>query len=1004
MHLIRHKRHHCVNRNLNPHDEEKPSCSGVRKTKRCKIDSPSESSTNEEKPSCSGVTGAKRCKIDSPGESGSNNDNSNSGNNIFCKECLEYVPRRNYQGHLRSNKHKNNVCFAVDDGVHVIRCAFKNRLISYRMSPTETHVNVSDFMNDIKAKIVKVINDQLKRHNPLKINFELFGAYYLDTKNITDIKSFQSKYQVITISDPIEDLFQSLSEIVDRKNSEFQQKDSGWTLVQLLYLEINILKFNALRASSYIPLPPFISNKKAVLNIQNNDEYCFAYSLVAALFNPKGSPQLPSSYPNFRDVFNWNGVQFPVSMKQISTFEANNINISINVYGVEKILKDGTTSYEIVGPLYYSKLKKQHYINLLYISNDMGNQHYCLIKDFSKLVSKQLSNSNGKKIFCDACIHYFRTENALKRHTERDCNQVYTKLPSTNPKVDKTGNICPENILTFNNYHKQIRHPFVVYADFESMIVPIQTVEPNPLQSFSIQTQKHEPYSWCYYIKSTYNDEWSILRQYRGVDAATKFIDSLENDIKEIYHKHLKNQVPMQPLSKNEKKSYDDSTTCFICGNEFVSGSENVKVRDHCHVTGKYRGSAHSRCNLNFKLQNYIPIFFHNLSGYDSHLFIKHLGNKTDEINVLPLSTENYITFSKHLFVDEIEVNGKKEKKFINLRFLDSFKFLSSSLDVLSRNLADDQCSEIRKFFNCDEEFKLLRMKGCFPYSYVDCLEKLDEKNIPPYDQFYNIMRGENISLEEYDRVLNVYNVFHCKNLGEYSDIYLKCDVLLLADVFENFRDLCMKIYGLDSAHYFTAPGLTWDAMLKYSKVRLELLTDMDMYHFFKKGIRGGVSTCITRKSVANNEHLMDYDPQHLKSFIQYLDVTNLYGSAMREYLPHSGFTWLSETEIQNFNLFDVGDEDDLGYILEVDLQYPHVKEVMVDIQANESVNVVMADIQAIERVTPVITSASSTDIEINEIINDAYNNLITPVITNESSTDIEINEIINDAYNILMS
>ncbi|KAK5647058.1 hypothetical protein RI129_005522 [Pyrocoelia pectoralis] len=408
--------------------------------------------------------------------------------------------------------------------------------------------------------------------------------------------------------------------------------------------------------------------------------------------------------------------------------------------------------------------------------------------------------------------------------------------------------------------------------------------------------------SWCKCIGNIYN----MVR---------------ERDIKQIYRNHLKHIVPMHPLSAEQQKKHDDSRICFICGTEFKQ--DCVKVLEHCHVTGRYRGCAHSTCNLNYKVPSYIPVFFHNLSGYDSHLFIKQLANETEQIDVLPLSTEKYITFGKHLLVDEINKCGKIEKKFIHLRFVDSFKFLSSSLDSLSKNLSDDQCLEVRKFFSNDEEFKLVRMKGCFPYSYVDSFDKLEETDIPPLEKFYDEMRGENISPDDYQRAVTVYQTFNCKSLGEYSDVYLKSDVLLLSDVFENFRKLCMKIYGLDPAHYLTAPGLTWDAMLKYTKVKLELLTDMNMYHFFKKGIRGGVSTCIKRKSIANNEFVPDYDPSQPKTFIQYLDVTNLYGKSMTEYLPHSGFRWLNEIEIQNFNVFDIGDEDDLGYVLEVDLHYP---------------------------------------------------------------------------------
>uniref|UniRef100_A0A6P7GNY9 Uncharacterized protein LOC114340369 n=1 Tax=Diabrotica virgifera virgifera TaxID=50390 RepID=A0A6P7GNY9_DIAVI len=159
--------------------------------------------------------------------------------------------------------------------------------------------------------------------------------------------------------------------------------------------------------------------------------------------------------------------------------------------------------------------------------------------------------------------------------------------------------------------------------------------------------------------------------------------------------------------------------------------------------------------------------------------------------------------------------------------------------------------------------------------------------------------------------------------MGDYGMLYLKSDVLLLADIFENFRKVCLKEYKLDPAHYVTAPSLTWDAMLKYTDIELQLLTDVDMVHFFKNGIRGGVATCTKRKSIANNRFLSNFDPKKPETYITYLDATNLYGAAMSQPLPWKNFRWLSGQEIEQFNVFDIDDDSEKGYVLEVDLHYP---------------------------------------------------------------------------------
>lgn len=684
-----------------------------------------------------------------------------------------------------------------------------------------------------------------------------------------------------------------------------------------------MLKFNPLRASSYLALPAFIARKRAIVNVKNEDNFCFAWAITSSLVRPTGLPQRTTSYPDFRDLFNWTGIQFPVKISDISKFETNNIDISVNVYGLEKINKKDNWVYEVVGPLYYTQTRKNNHVNLLLIDNDRGAQHYCWIKDFSRLLCGQITQRNGVKYFCDACLCYFRTKTHLLQHTSNDCNFVYTKLPETSLKIDKLGVPCQGNILKFENYHKVMTVPFVIYADFESILSPLATVEPDSRKPFIIKTCKHEPYSFCYYIKSFENNDWSRLEIYRGRNSATVFISMLERHVQQLYDNFFKIPLPMKKLTVEEQYNFDNASSCFICGKQFEENADNPKVRDHSHITGQFRGAAHARCNLNFKLPKFIPVIMHNLSNYDCHLFIKQLATETEEIDVLPNNTEKYISFGKSILVDEVCRDGKMEKIYIRLRFIDSYRFLPFSLDFLSKELDDDQCFEVKTFFPENEKFNLLRKKGVFPYSYLDCFEKLNDVSLPSQDKFYNTMSDENITLENYQRACTVWNTFGCKTLGEYSDLYLKSDVLILADVFENFRKLCKNIYSLDPAHYVTTPGLAWDVMLKFTGVELELLTDMDMYHYFKKGIRGGVSTCVKRSSIGNNQFLPNFDPNKQNSFILYLDATNLYGHSMRAHLPYKGFAWLTEEEIENLDILDVPDEADIGYVLEVDLYYP---------------------------------------------------------------------------------
>ena len=157
---------------------------------------------------------------------------------------------------------------------------------------------------------------------------------------------------------------------------------------------------------------------------------------------------------------------------------------------------------------------------------------------------------------------------------------------------------------------------------------------------------------------------------------------------------------------------------------------------------------------------------------------------------------------------------------------------------------------------------------------------------LPSKEAFYSTLKGEGISDEDYSHAKHVFKRFHCQHLGDYHDLYLKSDVLLLADVFENFRDICLEYYGLDPCHFYTSPGLSWQACLKMTGVKIELLTDIDQLLFCEQALRGGISVITLRFASANNPLVEGYNPNEENSYLMYLDMNNLYGASMREYLP----------------------------------------------------------------------------------------------------------------------
>ena len=215
-----------------------------------------------------------------------------------------------------------------------------------------------------------------------------------------------------------------------------------------------------------------------------------------------------------------------------------------------------------------------------------------------------------------------------------------------------------------------------------------------------------------------------------------------------------------------------------------------------------------------------------------------------------------------------------------------------------------------------------------YPYDYVSSIEKFSETQLPPKEEFYSKLNDEDITDDDYQHAIKVWNTFTCQTIKDYHDLYLKSDVLLLADVFENFRSTCLKHYNLDPAHYFTSPGLSWDACLKETGQELELLHDYDMLMMFEKGIRGGITHISKRYAEANNKYMKDYNPDKPSKFIQYLDANNLYGWAMSQSLPTHGFKWMGRLTIESVMKIlegrgSRGIQSPVGYVFEVDLEYP---------------------------------------------------------------------------------
>ena len=386
---------------------------------------------------------------------------------------------------------------------------------------------------------------------------------------------------------------------------------------------------------------------------------------------------------------------------------------------------------------------------------------------------------------------------------------------------------------------------------------------------------------------------------------------------KAVIKKHFNKPLVMTEVDEQHFKTMDG---CHICGEKYTD--KDVCVRDHCHITGKFKGSAHQECNLKLRIKPEnlkIPIIFHNLRGYDSHFIMQQIGEIANKyaykdkkgkeqpmtINAIPNNMEKYMAF----------MLGN------HLTFIDSFQFMGSSLDKLVSNLPKDDLICTSKVFK-GKRLNLMSQKGLYPYDFMDSFEKFNQRELPTKDQFYSILNDQHITDDEYDHANKVWNTFMIKTMVNIMT-YLVSDVLLLTNVFENFRKTCMQYYKLHPCHYFTSLDLSCDAMLKMTNIKLELMTDIDMFEFIEKGMCGAVSYITNRYGKANNKYMKEYDEKVPSKYIMYLDANNLYGWAMSQYLPTGNFNWMTDKEISKIDLGKYQADGKKGLVLEVDLEYP---------------------------------------------------------------------------------
>ena len=670
----------------------------------------------------------------------------------------------------------------------------------------------------------------------------------------------------------------------------FNKRDSNleFDSVETLDLKFNLL--DNLSGRAVFQLPDDLKRKHAVINVNCKDS-CFKYALLSILHHDdlhKDKRRYAVNYEQWLGELDFGDINASdVHIKDVAKIEKLN-HLKINIHVWERGLQ---------GCVYNDpKVLSEKTINLLLVVDSHGNRHYCGIPSLSCLYFHTKAAHNMQHM-CVRCIRSFSTEDLLEEHYQW-CARGRLQIEQL-PKNNK---------LSYDSFHKELSPLKVIYADIESYIKD-DIHYPAAIASYEV-----------HHSSLTTQQQNTAIKSWSGEECIVDFLRYLDETAHVLHRRD--NKMTRQPmiLTIQQQKDFNACTHCSKCNTAFNDGTHK-KVRDHDHITGLYRSALCHKCNSKYHMtRRTLPVIFHNFKCYDAHQIIKHgLGKfKHWKLSVIPQTKEKYMALTARI---PVETTRENKEVYFNVEFRDSYQFMSSSLANLTSNLDSLPFTEVlqRDYPNLSKD--VIKRKGVFPYSYFDALSRLQESSLPSRSAFRNDLSGEECTEEDYRFAQTAWQEFGCQTFEDYLMAYLKLDVLLLACVFERFRQKTLEQDGLDPVHFVSLPGLSFMSAFKMTGESIHLLGDLEMYTFFERGIRGGMT--FVNKHLVRNERIT-LNNEELTQHLAYIDQNNLYGNALRKPLPHSEFSWVEDLSgfTRDF-ILNLDEEGEWGYTLEVDLGYP---------------------------------------------------------------------------------
>lgn len=837
----------------------------------------------------------------------------------FCNRYYRTVPD------LREHRetHVANETFSVHNS------AFNRTCIVYRKTYDDNARSLEELFANEKRELKNIMALEIAIKKVIRANIVIsfeFVKLNVNEEGVEDAISIpmRAKGKRLIGNDDLEQFIDESFAEIDTRFDDFQEKGSDWILDHIEYSELEVGKCRDLAGGC----GDLISVKKLkdiddLFIRESNQINCFLEAIAFHFIDSTDKNDLK----NFIDEYiNMDGLSLPMKIRDIKKFEKQNEHLKCRISVI-------TCEDEKIFPIYCSKYIQFEQSIVLYYAASYDDRrqiamgHYFHVECLNNFLKKEYEvPTRGRTyyenlIICHNCFNRFTSKSAMRMHS--------TQCLKSDPQTKRLPWAYP--LLTFTHHYNKFLVPIIGFYDFEC--IPINT--PHACQkckkdqdeckhnTTEKSTQQPVSYSLMFITR-----DGEIIHQSTYI--GDNVIDHFMNELLLIEPKLVKilNKFPDLNMTDSEEALFMSQTECHICEKEFVvdalhkkTNKRVLKVRDHCHITGKFIGAAHRACNLSRREKDArFVLYAHNSSAYDLHLILKHM--KSDErikcTTALPKNMEKLRC---------LEIN--------NYRFYDSYCLLGDSLDRLVKNLvlSKHKFNILKKCKIAENknQFQLLLRKGVFPYEHFNSAHAMKNSGYPAIEAFHSALTNSDISQAEYDYGRSVYDSFNCQSMLDYLQLYNETDVALLAEVVIHFRGIIHDEFKLDVCRYLSLPSVGYDCFLKYTNVEIELITDIDMYQFVQRGIRGGLSFIADRyANMSDKTYTYEHESNAWQEenvngpeSIVYIDANNLYGHAMSNPLPIGDYEWLHERYFYAIDWTSTCIDSDKGFILEVDLEYP---------------------------------------------------------------------------------